>query len=199
MGGLNQILANLGITTRDLILDLLGAAFIADFGIVQAVGAGGDTVDVQHAIQPVVAGEQQGTTITKGVEVLWPGGGGQLSAKWDLAVGDPVLLVGLKDFIPTVGGALPQTEQIPIHYTQETMKAIPMGAYKGTSAIPISVSGGVMTVGDPATAQPSARKGDAVRLDQTTDQVGMVMLAGMLGIPSLAGVVDAGSAKVKVS
>jgi hypothetical protein len=154
---------------------------------------------VEHAIQPVVAGEQQGTTITKGVEVLWPGGGGQLSAKWDLAVGDPVLLVGLKDFIPTVGGALPQTEQIPIHYTQETMKAIPMGAYKGTSAIPISVSGGVMTVGDPATAQPSARKGDAVRLDQTTDQVGMVMLAGMLGIPSLAGVVDAGSAKVKVS
>jgi hypothetical protein len=199
MGGLNQILANLGITTRDLILDLLSAAFIADFGIVQAVGAGGATVDVEHAIQPVVAGEQQGTTITKGVEVLWPGGGGQLSAKWDLAVGDPVLLVGLKDFIPTVGGALPQTEQIPIHYTQETMKAIPMGAYKGTSAIPISVSGGVMTVGDPATAQPSARKGDAVRLDQTTDQVGMVMLAGMLGIPSLAGVVDAGSAKVKVS
>lgn len=150
MGNLNQILANLGITPRDLVEDLIGSSFIADFGIISAVSVDQKTVDVQHAIQPVVVGEQQGTTVTKGVEILWPGGGGQLSMKWDLAIGDHVLLVGLKDFVSTVDISFPGQTSNPLHYTQETMKAIPVGKYNSLASVQIVASASGLDFKGPA-------------------------------------------------
>jgi hypothetical protein len=145
---LSAIQAAMGWTERDVIEAIIGATFIADFGVVSAWPStvGNKTkVDVQHAIKPKIVGVQVADpTETKGVEILWPGGGGQFSQEWDLAVGDPVLLIGLKDFVDTVASGLPSIPDWPMHYTQETMKAIPVGAFKAGSAVAMTVSGGLV-------------------------------------------------------
>lgn len=118
----SDFLRRLGMTDRDLILALLGASFIVDVGVISAVN--GNLVDVQHAIQPRSGGEQLESTETKGVELLWP-----YPVQWDVQAGDAVLLLGLKDYVRTVSGLQPGPTDVTLHYTQETMKAVPFGTY----------------------------------------------------------------------
>jgi hypothetical protein len=112
--------------------DVAGAIFFSDFGVITATDQ--TTVDVKHAVRPFVAGQQLAEELeTKGVEVLWPGGGDQYSEKWTLKAGDTVLLVGLKDFVKTVANVPAETNLHQLHYAQQTMKAIPMGAYQDST------------------------------------------------------------------
>ena len=140
-----DLFANLGITERDLIKSIIASRFIVDFGIVVAVSADKTQVDVQHAIQPKLFGTQLQTTVTKGVEVLWPASAA-MAIQWDLAAGDTVLLVGLKDFVETVKVSAPAPTDVGLHYTQETMKAIPMGEYGTPAQVTINGSGGLLQI-----------------------------------------------------
>jgi len=102
-----------------LIENILASKFIVDVGVVQATDQ--TTVDVQHAIIPQKFGQTLQPTVTKRVEVLWP-----FPGTWQIATGDVVLLLGGKDFVKTAAGATPTTTDIPWHYTQETLKAVPL-------------------------------------------------------------------------
>ena len=136
----------LGMTQRDLIKSVIAEAFFADFGTVKAVypsATSPQTVDVSHSVQPKSFGDQLDTTVTMGVELLFPGGGSELSLEWDVNVGDPVLLVGLRDYVKAASPA-PAPTDIPTHYTQETLKAIPLGPFSGSAAFMIKVTGGVL-------------------------------------------------------
>ena len=142
---LGKLLENHSTTDRDVIKSIIAEFFFADFGTVAAVyGSPPATVDVNHSVQPKVYGQQMPTTLTKGVELLFPGGGGGMSFEWDVSVGDPVLLVGLRDFVKTVVAPQPAPTDVPLHYTQETLKAVPLGPYNSAAAFVIRVTGGVL-------------------------------------------------------
>ena len=130
----NPILENLGIKERDLIENILATSFILDLGIVTAVQGGGASVDVQHAVQLNKLGTTLPPTVTKNVEVVWP-----FPGNWSLTQGDIVLLVGMKDFLKTAYATAPGPTDIPLHYSQETMKAIPL--YSSLHAVSIAVDG----------------------------------------------------------
>lgn len=131
----NPILENLGIKERDLIENILATSFILDLGIVTAVHGGGASVDVQHAIQLNKLGTTLPPTVTKNVEVVWP-----FPGNWSLTQGDIVLLVGMKDFLKTAYATAPGPTDIPLHYTQETMKAIPLYSAKHSATITVDGS-----------------------------------------------------------
>ena len=131
----NPILENLGIKERDLIENILATSFILDLGIVTAVHGGGASVDVQHAIQLNKLGTTLPPTVTKNVEVVWT-----FPGNWALTQGDIVLLVGMKDFLKTAYATAPGPTDIPLHYTQETMKAIPLYSAKHSATITVDGS-----------------------------------------------------------
>ena len=198
---MSLLLDHLGVTERDLIEAIVGALFMGDFGTVDAVSADKSHVDVVHAIKPKVADQQLDATLTKGVEVLWPGGGGALSIRGTLAKGDPVLLVGLKDYVSTVASGLPGTTDIPLHYTQETLKAIPCGAFNSGATITIEETGGILEIA--GGGAKAAREGDATLVDITTDPTNFAFLTTVCAIfgmtlASLTGKVNAGSSKVEI-
>jgi hypothetical protein len=127
-------LENLGLQIRDLIENILYNSFILDIGIVTAVNGGGATVDVEHAIQLNKLGTVLPPTVTKHVEVVWA-----FPGNWTLANGDIVLLVGLKDYLKTAYVSAPASTDIPLHYTQMTMKAIPL--YSSMHQAQITIDG----------------------------------------------------------
>jgi hypothetical protein len=137
----NPLVMNQWVTERDLIHFIVENMFFVDFGVVKAVSSDKKTVDVQHAIKPMMAGVQQEERETKGVELLWPASLA-FSMRWAVAVGDTVLLVGLKDYVKTVGSDVPGQTDVALHYTQETMKAISLGAYNASSTCTIEQADG---------------------------------------------------------
>jgi hypothetical protein len=134
-----EILESMGMEEDDLIRWVLGKTFLVDFGFVVAVmGSPATSVDVKHAAHAVIVGQEQPDTITKGVEVMWPGGGLGLSMSWNLAVGDAVLLLALKDDV-SLSRTTPAKADTPMHYTQETLKAVPLGRYNSGAGFLINV------------------------------------------------------------
>lgn len=203
--GINAVLSNLGTTTRDLIEWVIGKTFLIDVGIVVSVSADKTHVDVNHLVLPTVNGVQLQAALTKGVELLFPGGGAELSMRWDVSAGDLVLLLALKDYVdPIAGKTTPVTPVAGTHYSQDTMKALPLSPYSGSSTHTIEASGGTLTI-DGGT-KGAARQDDATVANATTDAAFFTFLAAVatfMGAPgtaptSLAGKVNAGSTKVKV-
>jgi hypothetical protein len=140
---IGKLIENLGITKRDLIKSIIAEFFFADFGTVKAVhGSPPTAVDVQHSVQPQLFGQQLETTVTKGIELLFIGGGAGMSFEWDVNQGDPVLLIGLRDIV-SAANPVPAPPGVTLHYTQETMKAIPLGPFKAGASFVIKVTGGV--------------------------------------------------------
>lgn len=139
---MNQILESLGTTPREFIERVLAKQFLLDLGLVVAVSADKTHVDVQHVVLQTINGAQQPATVTKSVELLYPGGGVGLSIQWPVAIGDPVLLLATRDYVDPFGG---KTAPVPpvsgAHYTQDTMKALPLGALNSGSAFTIVVDG----------------------------------------------------------
>lgn len=142
-----QALEQMGLTDRGLNEWLRGKTFLVDIGIVTAVSSDKTHVDVRHIVLPIVLGTQLDATETKNVELLFPGGGSMFSAQWDMAVGDTVLLLALKDYIDPVGGvAAPIPPVSGAHYTQDTMKAIPLDAFNTNSKFTIVATGNTLTI-----------------------------------------------------
>jgi len=126
MNNINE-LAGLQYNLGDIIRQNIAQSFIVDYGIVKAVNAD-KTVDVTHAVQgQYIDGTAVPSTVSTAVEVIFPGSA-SAAITWPIAVGDGVLLVGLKQFVSSTKG-IQVPSQPPSdfpHYNQETLKAIPL-------------------------------------------------------------------------
>jgi len=127
------VLAGLQYNQGDIIRQTIAASFIADYGIVKAVNSD-KTIDVTHAVQGAyIDGTNMPVTVTRSVEVIFPGSSG-MALTWPIAVGDGVLLIGLKQFVKATKSLNVPSGQIgqnsPLkefpHYNQDTLKAIPL-------------------------------------------------------------------------
>ena len=120
----------LNTSLKEAFQSMISDAFVADYGIVQAVHL--PTVDVVHAVLSVTRPGLNAPATplpaiqTYGAEVLWPSMAG-LSITGTIKKGDPVLLIGLRDVVPSTQG-ITQPSQPPEfwHYAQQTLKAIPL-------------------------------------------------------------------------
>ena len=137
--------AALSMTERDLIEAIIAETFFADYGyvtaVIPAIGDDKTRVDIQHIVKPKVVGQDLPPTVTRGVELLFPAGAGY-SEEWDVKKGDGVLLIGLKWYVNTVDQSGPQSSDVNLHYTQETMKAIPLGRFNGSATVTLKIIGG---------------------------------------------------------
>lgn len=146
MGNGNSIAFAQTYTERTLIESILSSYYILDYGFIKAVNTD-ETIDVTHAKQLKTYDNQSlKATVTTGVEVLTLCGGG-FSFKFDYKKGDKVLLLGLKNYIPKVNDVTQATETTAyLHYTRETMKAIPLCVFNGDAKVKVQVEEGTLTI-----------------------------------------------------
>jgi hypothetical protein len=125
---MNDILKNMNKDDRFLIDNIIGNHFIIDYGFITAVSSDKKFVDVKHIIKPVDnEGQEMPETITKKVELLFSTSS-YFSLKFEVAVGDGVLLLGTKDYIGDISGkTFPEIAEYILHYKQENLKALPFG------------------------------------------------------------------------
>ncbi len=134
-------LASFPYNDLDIIKSVIGATFFADYGIITKVNSD-DTINVTHsALAVLINGTILPKTETYNVEVIYPASA-SFGQNWPLAVGDGVLLIGLKNYVDTTNGIIEPTEAPTAfpHYTQNTMKAIPLQSVTAPK-ITINVNG----------------------------------------------------------
>lgn len=133
-------------TDRNLIESILASHYIIDYGFIKKVNDD-KTVDVTHAKQlKTLDGKTLPATVTTGVEVLTIAGGG-FSFKFDYKKGDKVLLLGLKNYVPKVDEVTSATETTAyLHYSRETLKAIPLCIFNDDAKVTVQVENGTMKV-----------------------------------------------------
>ncbi|MBO7720445.1 hypothetical protein J6S35_02295 [Candidatus Saccharibacteria bacterium] len=142
----NSIFLSEKLTDKDLIESILSSHYIIDYGFIKKVNAD-KTVDVTHAKQlKTLDGKTLPATVTTGVEVLTIAGAG-FSINFDYKKGDKVLLLGFKDFVPKVEDVTSATETTAyLHYSRETLKAIPLCIFNDDAKVKIEVEAGTMKV-----------------------------------------------------
>lgn len=140
----NSIFLSEKLTDKDLIESILASHYIIDYGFIKKVNAD-DTIDVTHAKQlKTLDGKTLPATVTTNVEVLTIAGGG-FSIKFDYKKGDKVLLLGLKDYIPKVEEVTSASETTAfLHYTRETLKAIPLCIFNDDAKVKVEVEDGAL-------------------------------------------------------
>lgn len=133
-------------TDRDLIDAVVASYFIVDYGFVEKVNEDG-TVDVVHAKKPMTtSGEVLPELKTTGLEVL-TFSCAELSIHFKAKKGDKVLLLGLKDYLKETENLNAATESgVFLHYSRETMKALPLSAFSGSAKIKIEANNGTLKV-----------------------------------------------------
>jgi len=133
-------------TDRDLIESVLQSFYILDYGYIKAVNED-KTINVIHAKKlKTYTDETLPQTETKNVEVLTLAGSG-FSIQFDYKKGDKVLLLGLKDFIPKTKDVTSATETTNyLHYTRETMKALPLCVFNDQAKVVIKIENGDLDV-----------------------------------------------------
>lgn len=133
-------------TERTLIESILASHYIVDYGFIKSVNPD-KTIDVTHAKQlKTLDGQSLKATVTKNVEVLTLCGGG-FSFTFDYKKGDKVLLLGLKDYVPKVEDVTSATETTAyLHYTRETIKAIPLCVFNKDAKVLLKVESGKMAI-----------------------------------------------------
>ena len=142
----NSIFENEKSTERTLIESILTSYYILDYGFIKAVNSD-DTINVTHAKQlKTYDGTSLKATVTDNVEVLTLAGAG-FSFKFDYKKGDKVLLLGLKDYIKKVEDVTSATETSAyLHYSRETLKAIPLCVFNGDAKVTMEVKDGDVTM-----------------------------------------------------
>ena len=146
MGTNNSIFYGQKYTDRTLIESILASHYIVDYGFIKNVNPD-KTIDVTHAKQlKTLDGKSLPATVTKNVEVLTIAGGG-FSFKFDYKKGDKVLLLGLKDYVPKTADVTSATETTAyLHYSRETLKALPLCVFNGDAKVTVQVEDGTMKV-----------------------------------------------------
>lgn len=166
-------------TDRTLIESILASHYIVDYGFIKAVNSD-KTIDVTHAKQlKTLDGESLKATVTKNVEVLTLCGGG-FSFTFDYKKGDKVLLLGLKDYVPKVEDVTSATETTAyLHYSRETLKAIPLCVFNGDAKVKVEVEKGTLTIECDQDVVVNAKKGKCtVTSTHTTLTGGIVEVGG---------------------
>lgn len=121
------------LTLAQVIDSRVNTRFICDYGVVKSVSSNGTHVDVTHAaILTLVTGDQLPQTESTNVELLYPASS-KVSMLYPVAVGDGVLLIGLKDYLASTLNVQPTAPQAIRHYSQDTLKAIPFSAVPSSS------------------------------------------------------------------
>lgn len=146
--GSNSVFLAEKLTDRNLIESILASHYIIDYGFIKKVNDD-KTVDVTHAkLLKTMDGTSLKSTVTTGVEVLTICGGG-FSLTFDYKKGDKVLLLGFKDFIPKVEDVTSATETTAyLHYSRETLKAIPLCVFSDKAKVQIKIEDGKLTIGN---------------------------------------------------
>lgn len=128
--------------TRNLIESIVSSFYILDYGYIKTVNPD-KTIDVVHAKRlKTYKGDSLKPTISKSIEVLTLSGVG-FSLSMDYKQGDKVLLLGLKEFIPHVKDVTEATETTRyMHYSRETLKALPLCVFNSESKVKIVVENG---------------------------------------------------------
>ncbi len=141
-----SILAAERYTDRDLIESILSSYFIVDYGFIKTINED-NTVDVVHAkLLKTLDGKNLSPTITKRIEMLTLSAAG-FALKVDYKKGDKVLLLGLKDYVPKTADVTQVTEtKAYMHYTRETLKAIPLCVFNEDAKIQITAKEGKLDV-----------------------------------------------------
>ena len=136
----------LRLTDRDLIDSVIASYAIVDYGFVDKVNDD-DTIDVVHAKKPMtVNGETLKELKTKKIEVL-TFSCAEMAISFKPKKGDKVLLLGLKDYVKESGEVTEATEMsVFLHYSRETMKALPLSAFSGSAKIRIEADNGTLKV-----------------------------------------------------
>ena len=131
-------------TERTLIESILSSFYILDYGFIKDVNAD-ETINVTHAKQlKTLDGVSLKGTVTTNIEVLTIAGAG-FSFKFDYKKGDKVLLLGLKDYIEKVEDVTSATETTQyLHYTRETLKAIPLCVFNSDAKVKIQIKDGTL-------------------------------------------------------
>ena len=142
----NSIFLSEKYTDRDLIESVLQSFYIVDYGYIKTVNQD-KTIDVIHAKKlKTYSGETLQQTESKKIEVLTLSGSG-FSIQFDYKKGDKVLLLGLKDFIPKAKDVTSATETTNyLHYTRETMKALPLCVFNDKAKVVIKIENGKLTI-----------------------------------------------------
>ena len=142
----NNLFLGERLSDKDLIESVLASFYILDYGFIKKVNQD-NTIDVTHAKRlKTLNGQSLKATVTTGVEVLNFSGGG-FSFKFDYKQGDKVLLLGLKNYVPKVDEVNSATETTEyMHYTRETLKAIPMCVFNGDATVTVEVKEGSLTI-----------------------------------------------------
>lgn len=121
------------LTLAQVIDSRINTRFICDYGIVKAISSDGTHIDVTHAaILTLVTGDQLPQTESTNVELLYPASS-KVSMLWNVAVGDGVLLIGLKDYLASTLNVQSNPPQAIRHYSQDNLKAIPFSAIPSSS------------------------------------------------------------------
>lgn len=131
---------------RDLIASILNSYYIVDYGMIQNVNAD-KTVNVVHAKNlKMRSGKALKPTTTKNVEMLTLSAAG-FALEIDYNIGDKVLLLGLKDYVPKVSavvGGTPTTNYL--HYARETLKALPLCVFSSAARVKVKADKGKLSV-----------------------------------------------------
>ena len=116
---------------RDVINSNIDSKYFADYGTIIAThGTPVVTVDVQHNAY----GFGTTTNTTYNVEVLYPATAG-FSMEYPVAVGDGVLLIGLRRYVQTVATPAPVAPIQYASYAKDTLKAIPLSDLQSNSTM----------------------------------------------------------------
>ncbi len=132
------VLDSISLSTRDVVLSIIASRFIVDYGVVSSINSD-KTVNVDHSGIYTPKYPPDGYTYpkitTNNIEVLYPSSA-NFSINFALQAGDPVLLLGLKDTVPSTRSATPiagNPAKEFHHYDRSNLKAIPL-AYSDTNA-----------------------------------------------------------------
>jgi len=136
----------LQLTEREYFNFLINSRFFIDYGVVTKV-TGNSMVDVVHAaIEVLLDDTPLPETKTPDVEVLWPASAG-FSMQNEIAVGDQVLLIGLKSYVSAVaevdGAKVPKSFD---HYNRATLKAIPLCSFNADAGCVVKSTASKTTV-----------------------------------------------------
>lgn len=142
----NSIFESERFNDQTLIESILASHYILDYGFIKNVNPD-KTVDVTHAKRlKTLDGQSLPATVTTKVEVLTISGGG-FAFNFDYKKGDKVLLLGLKNYVPKVEEVTSASETTSyMHYSRETLKAIPMCVFSDEAKVKVEVEEGTMKV-----------------------------------------------------
>ena len=145
----DYVMDNVGTSDKEIINSIINSRFIIDYGTIIANNNDG-TVNVQHAVPitpkyPNVKNPTTNPTVSNKVEILYLSGA-MFSTNFQPQVGDPVLLVGLKDYLQDSNSINGQPLTVFHHYNQNTLKAIPLAGPNLNAMIQINVVNGLLQI-----------------------------------------------------